>query len=265
MKLPGWQRARQQPPSRPSTPAVPGYLTASSPCWFHPSIRAARRGGGPEAEIRSVMLFAWSVVVYTIACGALMWWNQQRVGVAIQYFDWRTRAVCAAHVLALTGLIAAACGLGLRPGRMHGAFLAAGILAVPSHRRVRPLDRPARSGCACRQADRLRLPASMRSCTRPTGSRFCAILSAVDSADFATMNEALRVADSVLSKHIPGPAQGRLRRRAHDHVRRASTDQRVSLTRTGRAAYAGHVAALQAIVRCRTSTPRPTMASASPC
>ena len=50
------------------------------------------------------------------------------MGVAIQYFDWRTRAVYAAHVLALTGLIAAACWLGL--GReIHGAFLAAGILA----------------------------------------------------------------------------------------------------------------------------------------
>jgi hypothetical protein len=101
-----------------------------APCWFHPAFGLLAGAVIAEAEIRSVMLFAWSVAVYTIACGALMWWNQQRVGVAIQYFDWRTRAVYAAHVLALTGLIAAACWLGL--GReIHGAFLAAGILAVP--------------------------------------------------------------------------------------------------------------------------------------
>ena len=101
-----------------------------APCWFHPAFGLLAGAVIAEAEIRSVMLFAWSVVTYTIACGALMWWNQQRVGVAIQYFDWRTRAVYATHVLALTGLIAAACWLGL--GReIHGAFLAAGILAVP--------------------------------------------------------------------------------------------------------------------------------------
>ena len=101
-----------------------------APCWFHPAFGLLAGAVIAEAEIRSVLLFAWSVAVYTIACGALMWWNQQRVGVAIQYFDWRTRAVYAAHVLALTGLIAAACWLGL--GReTHGAFLAAGILAVP--------------------------------------------------------------------------------------------------------------------------------------
>jgi hypothetical protein len=101
-----------------------------APCWFHPAFGLLAGAVIAEAEIRSVMLFAWSVAVYTIACGALMWWNQQRVGVAIQYFDWRTRAVYAAHVLALAGLIAAACWLGLSR-EIHGAFLAAGILAVP--------------------------------------------------------------------------------------------------------------------------------------
>jgi len=52
------------------------------------------------------------------------------VGVAMKYFDARTRAVFAAHVLALSGLIAFACWLGLDRGA-HGAFLAAGVLAVP--------------------------------------------------------------------------------------------------------------------------------------
>ena len=101
-----------------------------APCWFHPAFGLLAGAVIAEAEIRSVMLFAWSVAAYTIACGALMWWNQQRVGVAIQYFDWRTRAVYTIHVLALTGLIAAACWLGL-DREIHGAFLAAGILAVP--------------------------------------------------------------------------------------------------------------------------------------
>ena len=101
-----------------------------APCWFHPAFGLLAGAVIAEAEIRSVLLFAWSVAVYAIACGALMWWNQQRVGVAIRYFDWRTRGVYAAHVLALTGLVAAACWLGL--GReIPGAFLAAGILAVP--------------------------------------------------------------------------------------------------------------------------------------
>ena len=101
-----------------------------APCWFHPAFGLLAGAVIAEAELRSVMLLAWSVVVYTIACCALMWWNQQRVGVAIQYLDWRTSAVYAAHVLALTGLIAAACWLGLSR-EVHGAFLAAGILAVP--------------------------------------------------------------------------------------------------------------------------------------
>ena len=101
-----------------------------APCWFHPAFGLLAGAVIAEAEIRSVMLFAWSVAAYTIACGALMWWNQQRVGVAIQYFDWRTRAVYATHVLALAGLIAAAFWLGL-DREIHGAFLAAGILAVP--------------------------------------------------------------------------------------------------------------------------------------
>jgi DNA-binding MarR family transcriptional regulator len=81
----------------------------------------------------------------------------------------------------------------------------------------------------------------------PNRLQVCAILSAVDSADFATMREALGVADSVLSKHI---------RVLHEagyvdvHKTRGAGRVRtsVSLTSTGRTAYAGHVAALQAIV-----------------
>jgi hypothetical protein len=50
------------------------------------------------AEIRNWMLFAWSVAACTVGCGALMWWNQRRVGVVMKYFDARTPAVFADHV-----------------------------------------------------------------------------------------------------------------------------------------------------------------------
>jgi hypothetical protein len=76
------------------------------------------------------MLFACSVVAYTVGCGALMWLNQRRVGLSMTYFDCRTRAVFTGHVLALSALIALAVWLDLDHG-IRGAFVAAGVLAVP--------------------------------------------------------------------------------------------------------------------------------------
>ena len=101
-----------------------------APGWYHPAFGLLAGGAIAEAEIRSWMLFAWSVAAYTAGCGALMWWNQRRVGIAMRYFDACTRAVFAGQVLTLSGLIAVACWLGLDRGT-HGAFLAAGVLAVP--------------------------------------------------------------------------------------------------------------------------------------
>jgi len=100
-----------------------------APCWYHPAFGLLAGGVIAEAEIRNWTLFAWSVAAYTAGCGALGWWNQRRVGVAMTYFDARTRAVFAGHLLALSALIALACWLGLDRGA-HGAFLAAGVLAV---------------------------------------------------------------------------------------------------------------------------------------
>ena len=80
----------------------------------------------------------------------------------------------------------------------------------------------------------------------PNRLQICAILSAVDSADFATVREGLGVADSVLSKHI------RVLHEAGDvdvHKTTCAGRVRTSVSdRTGRAAYDGHVAALRAIV-----------------
>jgi hypothetical protein len=101
-----------------------------APGWFHLASGVLAGGAIAEAESRSWVLFGWSVAAYTVGCGALAWWNQRRVGVAIKYFDCRTRAVFAGHVLTLAGLITIACWLGLDRGT-HGAFLAAGALAVP--------------------------------------------------------------------------------------------------------------------------------------
>lgn len=100
-----------------------------APGWYHLAFGLLAGGVIAEGAIRSWALFAWSAAAYTVGCGALMWWNQRRVGVAMTYFDARTRAVFAAHILTLGGLAAIACWLGLDRGA-PGAFPAAGVLAV---------------------------------------------------------------------------------------------------------------------------------------
>ena len=81
----------------------------------------------------------------------------------------------------------------------------------------------------------------------PNRLQICAMLSAVDSADFTTVRAGLGVADSVLSKHIRV-----LHEAGYIEVHKATFASRVrtslSLTEAGRAAYDGHLAALHAIV-----------------
>jgi hypothetical protein len=101
-----------------------------APGWYHLSLGLLAGGAIAEAEMQSGVLFAWSVAGYTVGCGALMWMNQRRAGVAMKYFDACTRAVFAGHVLTLSTLIAIACWLDLDRGT-RGAFLAAGVAAVP--------------------------------------------------------------------------------------------------------------------------------------
>lgn len=78
----------------------------------------------------------------------------------------------------------------------------------------------------------------------PARLQICAVLANVDEAEFARLKTIAGVTDSVLSKHLSALAE-------EDYVklRKAALDGRqrtwVSLTRTGRAAFAGHLAALQ--------------------
>ncbi|WP_457208354.1 transcriptional regulator [Nocardioides sp. P5_C9_2] len=78
----------------------------------------------------------------------------------------------------------------------------------------------------------------------PHRLRICAVLAAVDKAEFGTLRESLGVADSVLSKHLKVLVDA-----GYVVLDKPSGSGRVktwaSLTRAGRAAFAGHVAELQ--------------------
>lgn len=78
----------------------------------------------------------------------------------------------------------------------------------------------------------------------PNRLQICAVLAAVDKAEFATLRESLGVADSVLSKHLKVLVDA-----GYVTLHKPSGAGRVktwaSLTRAGRAAFAGHVAELQ--------------------
>ncbi len=77
----------------------------------------------------------------------------------------------------------------------------------------------------------------------PGRLQICAILSSVDEAEFAMIREAIKVSDSVLSKHLK-----QLEDAGYIAPRKAPIDGRqrtwVSLTPAGRKAFAAHVAEL---------------------
>ncbi|WP_433226347.1 transcriptional regulator [Microtetraspora malaysiensis] len=81
----------------------------------------------------------------------------------------------------------------------------------------------------------------------PNRLRICALLDAAEKVEFGVVQERLRVSASVLSKHVSVLMEA-------GYVEQAKavrdTRQRVwpSLTKSGRAAYHAHVAALRAIV-----------------
>lgn len=81
----------------------------------------------------------------------------------------------------------------------------------------------------------------------PARLQIAAVLARVSEAEFARLRAIVGVSDSVLSKHLSALAEER-----YVTVRKASRDGRqrtwLTLTRSGRSALDGHVAALQAIV-----------------
>lgn len=81
----------------------------------------------------------------------------------------------------------------------------------------------------------------------PARLQMSALLAAVTEAEFATVRTTLGVSDSVLSKHV-----SQLSEAGYVKVRKAALDGRqrtwLSLTREGRRAFAGHMAALEALV-----------------
>ena len=88
----------------------------------------------------------------------------------------------------------------------------------------------------------------------PGRLQICAILSSVDEAEFAMIREAIKVSDSVLSKHLK-----QLEDAGYIAPRKAPIDGRqrtwVSLTPAGRKAFAAHVAELQRLAAMTAPEP----------
>jgi DNA-binding MarR family transcriptional regulator len=80
----------------------------------------------------------------------------------------------------------------------------------------------------------------------PLRLQICAMLAPVQSSPFADLRDSLEISDSVLSKHLSALAEAGYvmvsRVRANSRSRR-----QVTLTKLGRTALRGHLAALQAI------------------
>lgn len=88
----------------------------------------------------------------------------------------------------------------------------------------------------------------------PARLQLMAMLVNVTEMEFATAREALGVSDSVLSKHLAQLGEG-----GYVTLRKATvlTRQRtwIAVTPAGRRAFAGHVAALQALATGRPLSP----------
>ncbi len=89
----------------------------------------------------------------------------------------------------------------------------------------------------------------------PHRLQVCALLAPLDEAEFAVLRDAVGVSDSVLSKQLRT-----LEEAGYLVVRKRTAGGRVrtwaALTKDGRAAFAGHVAALQQLVQ-GASAPQP--------
>jgi len=96
----------------------------------------------------------------------------------------------------------------------------------------------------------------------PARLQIMAVLAHVYDAEFAMLRQTADVSDSVLSKHLSALSEA-----GYVKLRKAALDGRqrtwVSLTRAGRAAFAGHVAMLQALAGM-AEAPEPSELTLSP-
>ena len=87
----------------------------------------------------------------------------------------------------------------------------------------------------------------------PGRLQICAILSAADEAEFAMVRDAIKVSDSVMSKHLK-----QLEEAGYVKLTKAALDGRqrtwLALTAAGHKAFAAHVAELQRLA-AMTATP----------
>jgi DNA-binding MarR family transcriptional regulator len=88
----------------------------------------------------------------------------------------------------------------------------------------------------------------------PTRLQIMAVLTNVQEVEFAALRDLTKVSDSVLSKHLSALAEP-----GYVKLRKAAANGRqrtwASVTRTGRAAFEQHVAALQALVALAPTDP----------
>ena len=90
----------------------------------------------------------------------------------------------------------------------------------------------------------------------PARLQIMAVLATVQDAEFAMLRKTADISDSVLSKHLSALSETgyvRLRKAAQDGRQRTWA----SITRAGRAAFRGHVAALQKLASVADATEEP--------
>jgi DNA-binding MarR family transcriptional regulator len=88
----------------------------------------------------------------------------------------------------------------------------------------------------------------------PGRLQICAVLSGVEAAEFAMLRDAIKVSDSVMSKHLK-----QLEEAGHVTLTKAAENGRqrtwIALTPSGRKAFAAHVAELQRLAAMTVPAP----------
>ncbi|MDO5630090.1 MAG: transcriptional regulator [Mobilicoccus sp.] len=92
----------------------------------------------------------------------------------------------------------------------------------------------------------------------PHRLRICAMLSEADSVEFGVLRDGLGVADSVLSKQLKVLVEAGYVHLAKPTGGGGKVRTWASLTRQGRRAFTGHLAALQDMVAAAQAVPAPT-------